>query len=376
MKKIGLVFLVTLMGLSGFWITQHLVWQTHYEKERAHPEVARNSRYAATKLLIKRNRSVIEANDRAAIQHLPTTGVLFLEDGWGYLLEEKDQEQLLNWVRNGGHLILPINYSGAKLYQRLGVEQQTTPASKRNERPNSIEREKYQCLASALIINDAAIGQEIWISDQYGNPVPLSKVGKKEARWLIDQPYGKGFVTTLAFETWIFSNADIGEFDHAILLNRLATLHYPQAPVIFNTALDDPSLFGWMIKNAPLVLASLFLCLLMWLWYVIPRFGTIKSGEDMVRRSLQEHLLATGFYLWKVKSFQPMHQAVTDRVNAKIQRKYPDFFYLPTEKKWAYLASKTGIASEQIQTAFETLPHNKKTLIRSMTLLQQVYRSL
>jgi hypothetical protein len=128
---------------------------------------------------------------------------------------------------------------------------------------------------------------------------------------------GAGRVTalpTLAF----LRNDNIGDYDHAELGWRLAAM---RSPVVLYLRMQSPPLLEWVRRDAwPVILAAALL-LLLWLARIIPRFGPLQPEAAPARRSLIEHVVASGRFLWSRGAGPHLVEAVRERALRAARRR-------------------------------------------------------
>jgi hypothetical protein len=127
-------------------------------------------------------------------------------------------------------------------------------------------------------------------------------------------------VPSFAFAT----NEKIGRLDHAQFAWLLAS-HGSAAPrVLTLLRFDRPQLTEWLWAEAWPVVIMLALFIMLWLIRVIPRFGPLAPDFAEERRSLAEHILASGRFLWSRGAGRYLVEAVRDRaLRLARQRRLP-----------------------------------------------------
>lgn len=128
---------------------------------------------------------------------------------------------------------------------------------------------------------------------------------------------GQGRVTVLP--TLLFlRNGNIGDFDHAELGWRLVSA---QPPAVLYLRMQSPPLFEWVRRDAwPVALAAALL-LFLWLGRIIPRFGPLEPDATPPRRSLIEHVVASGRFLWSRGAGAYLLEAVRERALRAARRR-------------------------------------------------------
>ena len=128
---------------------------------------------------------------------------------------------------------------------------------------------------------------------------------------------GEGRVTVLPTLGFL-RNDNIGDYDHAELGWKLASL---RSPVVLYLRMQSPPFLEWVRRDAwPVVLAAVLL-LLLWLARIIPRFGPLEPAEAPARRSLIEHVVASGRFLWSRGAGAHLAEAVRERALRAARRR-------------------------------------------------------
>ena len=129
-------------------------------------------------------------------------------------------------------------------------------------------------------------------------------------------PMGRGRVTVLPSLRFL-RNSAISENDHAELGWRLAST---SVPALLFVRLTSPGIMEWLASDAWPALLAAALLLLLWLARIIPRFGPLEPDPPPVRRSLLEHIVASGRFLWSRGATAELVEAVRERVARAARR--------------------------------------------------------
>jgi hypothetical protein len=250
-------------------------------------EAAANPFLAARMLLARMGSKVVQSQDLERLAQFAPSGTLFLADRTD--VTPPLVQELLAWVRRGGHLIVAAEYSLARdpLLHELSVSVRMRRKDFAPPRAVEIELPDGSRLQAALPRS------------------PVLLVDRERAHWwyeddggmlMVELIEGRGRVTILSgFAP--FHNRAIGQHQHAELMWRLASPGGAAAAVWLVRRLQTQSLPGWLAEHALPVLVVLGLLLILALWRVMPRFGPLVAQSAPDRRSLTEHLTAMGrFY--------------------------------------------------------------------------------
>ncbi|CUI08396.1 DUF4350 domain-containing protein [Massilia antarctica] len=162
---------------------------------------------------------------------------------------------------------------------------------------------------------------------------------------------GKGQVVLLT--TDYFNNYQLDERDHGELLLALTEL----APGRHVTIVRNLNVLPWykaLWRYYSLFLVSLAVGLALMFWAAVRRFGPIVPAPKAERRSLLEHIDASGAWLWKADGGrQVLLDAARDDTLALIRRRAPALFRMPESELWAILARDCALLDADVIEALE-----------------------
>ena len=127
---------------------------------------------------------------------------------------------------------------------------------------------------------------------------------------------GKGRVTLLPSLRFL-RNGTIADLDDAELAWRLSS---ERGPILLYVRLQSAGLLDWIQRDAWPAFAAAALLLVLWLLRIIPRFGPLEPDAAPPRRSLLEHLAASGRFLWSRGASAPLLDAVRERASRSARR--------------------------------------------------------
>lgn len=225
-------------------------------------------------------------------------------------------ERLEAWVRAGGHLVAVID--------PVAVEEWLEEADEDNPSASVPVEDPLAALAGVSAVSALRSTVEP-LSLQPPQGSPSLEVDAPERWFFLLQgwmllwptftelapgaygttlaPYARaawdqGWVTLLP-STRPFENTRVGERDHAAFLWALLQRNGPPAGVTLVYRHQPPSLWALLGRHGWMVLVSGAALLALWLWSALPRFGPLLPDPPPARRSLLEHVIATGEYLWR-----------------------------------------------------------------------------
>ncbi len=120
-------------------------------------------------------------------------------------------------------------------------------------------------------------------------------LAKERSEHMLYFNWGDGSVTFLS-DTYIWSNKRIDCHDHAYALWNSVNRN-GRVWILINQ--DAPSLSAIIWQKAPYGLLACLLALCLWLWNKSQTLGPVFVQQTIARRSLAEHLYASGVLLWR-----------------------------------------------------------------------------
>ncbi len=224
-------------------------------------------------------------------------------------------DNLVAWVRRGGHLVIEAEPAGIDdpLLDALGIQRpretpQTQPNPARFE-PPPVLSVTWPGASRPLHVQFFASIREL---RDLRERTPIATIVDRGHTVGLAFAEGQGTVTILPTLEFL-NNTNIARLDHAAL-GWFALGDPPRSPVLLFLRLDTAPLWQWIQREAWTVVVAAALGLLLWLARIIPRFGPLAPELPPVRRSLAEHVVASGRYLWSRGEGRYLAQALRDRV--------------------------------------------------------------
>lgn len=291
-----------LIGAALWWFFHTFEYQTRVEDTGFSGEAERNQYLAAERFLEKFGMQIKSYPSMLELKKMPSTSdVLFIPTG-RYDLSLQKARKLLSWVKQGGHLVVRARHVRAgdsaeddQLFHLLGVE------THRQEQKHLFQKIKTSVIDIHVNsdIENKKVAFEInrWMKDT-GKHKPSWRVDGKHGSQLLEFHLGKGYVSLLS-DIRFMDNIHIAEHDHAAFLYTLVHMTSDNHTIWIVRNDDMPSLLSIINKKAPSSLVALAILLLFWLWYTTRRFGPLRKPMAISRRSLREHIAASGLYQWR-----------------------------------------------------------------------------
>ena len=380
------IALIELLG--GGLVAAGIAWFLHayekVEKEIALPprgEASYNPLYALKKTL-QADRLTVDSRQRLDLSNAKLgkrDTVLVLNDP--RVMSPVDSRRLLEWVAGGGHLLLRTPASGSRneetsvpLLEDLDVLlTDDPPACAPLQVPG--EEQHIEFCRGRRFFFDQVEPELAW--------------GDLQAAYVYARlAHGEGHVDVLA--DFDFLTNDGGKqsnlFDpdedplvgglrdgpHSALARQLLAPNYGHGTVHLVYAAQMPSLWRTILLRGWPVWAPLLLALLAWLWLRMQRFGPLRPAPAGERRSLLEHVRASGEHLFRYNKRALLYASARNSFLARLRRRDPVAAALSGEPQVGAIAERLGIPAEAVRTALQAPPSHDKSAFRNRisTLIQ------
>ena len=359
-----LILGVLLTGLAGWGVHWFL---THHERHSkdirtgASPEARRNPFLAAEHFLSRLGLESESISGRDQLLNPPPEPGLLLVNNLGPSLPPEREEDLLNWVRQGGHLVVTPGQvwdeeketGGNNLLDALGVRLLSLEVEDEGEEPTGVEENGQSGEKTAVSIElpgyrqplQIAFDPDLILVDRSG----LADGGSRaeEDGYLLRYSIGQGRLTVLS-DHRIFTNDEIGEGDHALLLAVLAE-GQERAWLLYSS--NMPSLLRLLWQNAPQLLISCLLLFSLILWRMMLRTGPLIGKKRENRRNLMEHLDAAAGYAWRTDRARGMFDATQRALEQKWRRRHLALGRLDRRARCEWIAERAGLTPDEVEMA-------------------------
>ncbi|MCW8891298.1 MAG: DUF4350 domain-containing protein [Sedimenticola sp.] len=351
-----------LLLLVGWWIQWFYAnheQQTREIKTDVSPLAKRNPLLAAELFLRRIGLQSESVSGRDFLLNPPeATGLLVVSRLGGSLPEER-QEALLAWVRRGGHLVIspPSGWGdddaqANSLLDYLGVEV-FWPDSEGQEGDSSGAALGSADAHAPILFQLPGVAGEVAVAftdqrvlfDSRGHAE--WQVESDEGAHLLQFDIGRGQITVLSDQAF-FSNARIGEHDHALFLAQLAV---SSSRVWLLYSSEMPSLIQLLWRQASELVISLMGLLLLIVWFMTQRSGPVLVAESFGRRNLMEHLIAVGHYVWKVDQARETFTRSQAALEQRWLTRHPLLAGMKQEERCQWIADHAGLMPASVSQA-------------------------
>ncbi|CAD0264560.1 DUF4350 domain-containing protein [Pseudomonas veronii] len=354
---VGLL-LACLLGAGGLYVWHKAMPYDEVVDRGPSPEALGNPYLAAEHFLRQQGLAVERASGLERLSDLPPRGRSLLLLGERDNMTPRQVDQLLDWAKSGGHLLVVAEAlwdeetakSGDLLLDRLHIQQTLSDES---EQPAPARKQKKPDLTKLYVDNETAPAYFSFDTDfNLTDPKHLAQFSANSARssHLMQLNLGQGRVTVVT-DSDLWKTPGIGQHDNAWLLWYLN--QGTDVSLLFNSDVDD--LFTLLMRYFPQALVALAALIALALWQAGMRQGPIHAPAPRARRQLQEHLQASADFLLRRSGQGALLHALQRDILRAARRRHPGFEHLNTADQWQVLEHLTRQPSHVISQALGPL---------------------
>jgi len=377
-QKIIIIALVILIITAGIFLFTANFELVDEEITTGYSDKAiRNHFLAAERFLTKLNYSVSSHQEHYAFDNIikkKQYGSILMS--YNAQLESKKRYQnLMDWIRNGGHLILELN---ASLYPKEtdikhGLLKEFNLSLKRK---NFFLDDVGSQHTDVQIYQDGESFDADFLSGytiDVGSSDYTVKAGDENGTHLVEFRVGEGSITMMS-DIQLWYNRNIAENDHAALLMEVLGRNPGMLDII--TEISMPSLIEIIWTKSKWFCVSLILLIAFYVWSLFEKFGPAQDKIDHSRRSLVEHLDAAAKFDWRHFRGATLLESARNDLKLFIENKFPSVRQKDPEETWQWLHEKTDIAVDDIRNAFSGECNNAAKLIHAIQIIQKIRKQL
>lgn len=362
----GVVAVLGLLALGRWWFlqTHHKVDQTLYLPPQGE---ARYNPLYALKQTLKADGLVVSSRQRLDLGlHALQPGDTLLLFGDPQAILPSESRRLLAWVEAGGHLLVRTPIAGrgnddslVPLLQTIGIE------------PLPVEEYPPMCVGLQVAGEDRhsefCSGRRFHLIDQ--EPV-LSWGDLLDGYAYARMRHGRGTVDVLAdfdfienagtggsgrlFDLQTAPSGGLRDGPHRALARNLLAPNYGKGTMHLIYAARMPSLWRTVITHGWMAWLPLLGLLLAWLWLRQQRFGPLLPAQPTARRSLLEHVRASGDHLFRYGRGVLLYTAARQAFLLRLRRRDPVAAALAGEAQVAAIAERMQLPVERVRRALQT----------------------
>ncbi|MGZ0717269.1 DUF4350 domain-containing protein [Pseudomonas palleroniana] len=376
------LLLVSLLGAGGFYAWHKAIPYDEVVDHGPSAQALANPYLAAEYFLRSQGLTVEHAYGIERLTDRPAKGQSLLLLGERSNMTPRQVEQLLDWAKAGGHLLVvaealwdeETGKSGDLLLDRLNIHQALSDAF---DEPASPRKKKAPDLTKLYVDNETAPAYFSFDTDfNLTDPRHLAQFSANSAKssHLMQLDLGQGHVTVVT-DSDLWKTPNIGKHDNAWLLWYLN--QNTDITLLFNS--DVENLLTLLMRYFPQALVALVALITLALWHAGMRQGPIQPPVPRARRQLQEHLKASADFLLRRGGQGALLQALQRDILRTARKRHPGFEHLDTAAQWQVLEHLTRQPSDAISQALGPLPLKRLSsadFSRQVTSLQTLRNAL
>ncbi|MFC6335851.1 DUF4350 domain-containing protein [Pseudomonas sp. CCM 7891] len=308
------------------------------------PEAQANPYLAAEHFLRQQGLVVEHANGLEQLTSLQPLGSSLLLLGDRSNMTPRQADQLLEWAKAGGHLLLvaealwddDTGKSDDLLLDRVQLRQ---TFSEGFDKPAPVGKKQPPDLTKLYVDNETPATYFSFDTDfNLIDPQHLAQFSANSAKasHLMQVNFGQGSVTVIT-DSELWKTRNIGLYDNAWLLWHLN--QGTAVTLLFNSDVDN--VFSLLLRYFPQALVALAALTTLALWHAGMRQGPIRPPASKARRQLQEHLKASADFLLRRSGQNSLLQALQHDILRTARRRHPGFEHLDTPEQWQVLEHLT-----------------------------------
>ncbi|MDR7335700.1 DUF4350 domain-containing protein [Roseateles asaccharophilus] len=394
-QRLAWLLAVVGMALGAWWVSVSTEWVEEDSPRPARGEARDNPVYAFEQLLRKLGMTVAH---HETLDALPPPGarLVMLSGDWQLMPERA--EQLHQWVRRGGHLVLtrdadwkdsalaawvPVRDFGLKrpegakprppavaasgvLLKRAPVVERRIPLASTPPLWEGVERlavcdwfPEYQTLQARQGHDEA------WT---------LKLVEPTQTTQALRVPLGQGSVTVLNVSGRVFNNPTVLGCGFPPLLAAVVQAEPGATAWIYLHEKREP-LLTWLWQQGWIAIAIFGLALAAALWRAAVRFGPRLAPAPRLRRSISEQVRGLGAYLHR-SGHEALLVAQQRALNEIATRTLPRYARLPLAERARAIAEATGLPHDELSTALSMRFCTRAQLPQHLQVLEAARRRL
>ncbi len=379
-RKTGLIIAFTvaavlLGGLGVWWFLENYKRVPEQIDLPPKGEASYNPLYAL-KLSLRDAGQRVESRQRLRLDEhrlKPADTVLMMGDLRA--LSQADADKLLDWVARGGHLVVTtpspgvaIDDADVPLLTELGIAPYDDLPECMGLQVDKLPHHDEFCAGRRFYFYDEDVRVlAAWTEEnEDGLDYGFARVG-----------WGDGTVDVIA-ELDFVQNDKLDDVPHVALTRQLLQPNWGKRGtfhLIYSA--DMPPLWKLLLDHGWRALLPLALALLVWLWMRAERLGPLLPRPPMDRRSLLEHVQASGEHLYRYGRRATLYAAVHDAFMRRLRQRDPYAAALEGPAQIDAIAKRTGLSKDEVEAALRyPRSGDRKDFVQRIARLLQLRRKL
>jgi len=368
-----LLALLVAGGSVAWWRSTHVRVEKWVDEPRTGE--ARSNPLYALKLALQADGVRVATGSRLVIDAshpLDERGTLLLFNNPN-VISDGEAQRLLDWVEHGGHLVLRMpprassTVTAIPLLSHLDIAPlKTTEGCTTWHAHGAVagvefcSGQRFRRLPSALV----PVLQ--WDDQEKGDRGSV----------FVRLAHGKGSVDVLTDLNFLVSDA-LNQPMHIELARQILAPNYRTGTVYLIHDMQMPSFWGELLRRYWMAWGPLLLALIAWLWQRMQRFGPLLPAPASERRSLLEHIDASGRHIYRYGYADRLLGAVRHAFLMRLRYRDPQAAALSGDAQAAWLAERFGMPAVHIREALDAGgAHDHNTFRTRIALLIRLRNQL
>jgi hypothetical protein len=369
---LGVLLLVGLGAWGVHWFLANHERHSREIRSEVSPQARRNPYLAAERFLDRLGVECESVSGRDRLLQPPPESGLLLINNLGPSLPLEREQELLGWIRRGGHLVVvpgqewdeELESGGNHLLDALGVQLLVVPLTgdERESIEGAVERQAESEQAVPVRFQVPGARQRVAV-DFDRDRILIDRDGQadwggagEELGYLLQFEMGRGRLTVLSDDRFLTNDA-IDRLDHALFLAQLAQ-GYDKAWLLYSSKM--PSLIRLLWNSAPQLLVGGLVLLLLLLWSMGMRTGPLLCRGWTPRRNLMEHLDAAARYAWRMDGARLMCVTSQQGLEQAWRRRHLILGRMNQRQRCEWIAARAGLTPGEVETALYGRPSGEK----------------
>jgi len=383
------LIVITTLGSSAWWVYQRTT--VTFEDKRKAPEkdIRFNPLSALEQLLLSLDIEVQSNNNRNLLHKLPSTNEAIVVRNLKHPLTHERELALLNWVEQGGLLVYEPYWLGKSdsrqyFHEKMGVLIQEVEDWQDIQQPNhgwadinnetlyfhispqyvlSLQESRSTAINSQIVIKSDVGAHGIQVDHGQGSVLFLSD-SEFLTTPMVWQPYYNDDTYDYDFST------DLSSHDHAYFIWQQLKNRKKVWLIYENTA---PAFLAIVYKHFPSLLVFSIFWLLLFLLYLLKRFGPVVSQLAGDQRNLKQHIQQVGYYHWQQDKGNHLLNTWRSQIKHKTFVKHPNLAGLQDHALYEMLAKLSDCTAIEIQQAWSEPCRNQSEFITYTQRLKKLW---
>lgn len=382
-KALYAIVILTVAALLIFSFQKNFEYVEKTQWQPLTGEAKANPLYASQLFLRRMGIPTKTVESLQDLSTLPGTDTAILISSSRQTLRDEQFSTLLDWIKNGGHLILTGITDWSSVYNVSYVVEESEsgdvaesevyhdePDTVMNTPPSidafqdflnvrmsegiKFDNEKAEKVIFKGSERPLELGADYYSSivmKQDNDGAGLEHIKVNEKNFAIRRPIEKGLITLVSNLDFI-DNYNIGEYDHAEILwnlvrgepatTRSSDLVLPLAVWLIHSD-ETASLLALLWKYWWALMITLAMLFVFWILRVSRRFGPLIAKETEDRRNLLEHIDASGAYYWKQQNQDVLIESTRSAAQQQLAKRIPGWNALSQQDQVQLLAKRLTI---------------------------------